>query len=250
MSGHSKWANIKHKKAAADAKKGKVFSKLAREITISVRQNGADVSSNLGLRTLLLKARGVNMPADNIDRAVKKGTGELQGERLEEIMFEGFFPGGVAIVVQALTDNRNRTVAEIRHIFTKFGASLAGQGQVMRSFPRRGYILVAQSAAPEDRLMELILEAGAEDMKLEEGQYEILTDPAQFNAVVEALAKAGIKTESAELTLLPDSWAPVTDKDKASGLVRFTEELEELDDVQNVYSNADIAESVMKALEG
>jgi YebC/PmpR family DNA-binding regulatory protein len=250
MSGHSKWANIKHKKAAADAKKGKVFSKLAREITISVRQNGGDPSSNLGLRTLLQKARGVNMPADNIDRAIKKGTGELQGERLEEIMFEGFFPGGVAIVVQALTDNRNRTVAEIRHIFTKFSASLAGQGQVLRSFPRRGYILVDQSAAAEDRLMELILEAGAEDMKQEEERYEIITDPSQFNAVVEALSKAEIKTESAELTLLPESWAPVSDKEKASSLVRFIEELEELDDVQNVYSNADIDESVMKELEG
>jgi YebC/PmpR family DNA-binding regulatory protein len=235
MSGHSKWANIKHKKAAADARKGKVFSKLAREITISVRQNGADPAANLTLRALLQKARAANMPSDNIDRAIKKGTGELQGERLEEIMFEGFAPGGVALVVQALTDNRNRTVAEVRHVFTKYGANLAGQGQVLRSFPRKGYIVVAGDAA-------------AEDMKLEGGRYEITTDPAQFQAVLEALNKAGIPQESAELTLLPENWVPVSDREKASSLVKFLEELEDLDDVQNVYSNADIEESLAASL--
>ncbi len=250
MSGHSKWANIKHKKAAADARKGKIFSKLAREITISVRQNGADPASNLTLRTLLQKARQSNMPSDNVERAIKKGTGELQGERYEEIIFEGFAPGGVAVVVQALTDNRNRTVAEVRHVFTKYGGSLAGQGQVLRGFPRKGCIVVPGDAVAEDRLMELVLEAGAEDLKSEGGRYEIITDPSQFQAVVEALNKAGIQQESAELTLLPENWVPVTDKEKAGALVRFLEELEDLDDVQNVYSNADIEDSIAASLGG
>lgn len=248
MSGHSKWANIKHKKAAADARKGKIFSKLAREITISVRQNGADPAANLTLRALLQKARAANMPSDNIDRAIKKGTGELQGERYEEVMFEGFAPGGVALVVQALTDNRNRTVAEVRHVFTKYGGSLAGQGQVLRSFPRKGYIVVSRDAVAEDKLLELALEAGAEDMKTEGGRYEIITDPAQFSSVLEALNKAGIPQESAELTLLPENWVPVNDRDKAAALVKFLEELEDLDDVQNVYSNADIEESIAASL--
>lgn len=250
MSGHSKWANIKHKKAAADARKGKIFSKLAREITISVRQNGADPAANLTLRALLQKARQANMPAENIERAIKKGTGELQGERYEEIMFEGFAPGGVALVVQALTDNRNRTVADVRHVFTKYGGNLAGQGQVLRSFPRKGYILVSSNTVAEDRLMEIVLEAGAEDMKTESGRYEIITDPSQFHAVVEALNKAGIAQESAELTLLPESWVPVTDREKAATLIKFIEELEDLDDVQNVYSNADIEDSLAASLSG
>jgi len=248
MSGHSKWANIKHKKAAADAKKGKVFSKLAREITVCVRQSGPDVGANLTLRTLLQKARSVNMPADNIDRAIKKGTGELQGGSLDEIMFEGYASGGVAIIVHGLTDNRNRTVAEVRHVFNKYGTNLAGQGQVLRSFQRKGYILVDRSAIEEDKLMELVLEAGADDMKLEGDQYEVTTDPAQFNDVVDALSKAGVETVSAEITLLPETWAPVQEKGKASTLLKFIEELEDLEDVQNVYSNADIDEKIMQEL--
>ena len=248
MSGHSKWATIKHKKAATDAKRGKIFSKIAREIMISVKSGGSDMSSNITLRTLIQKARGVNMPADNIDRAIKRGTGELEGEVLEEVMFEGFAGGGVALIVQALTNNRNRTVAEVRHAFTKFGGNLAGQGQVLRSFQRKGQILVNVADADEDKLMELVLEAGAEDMKNEEGQYEITTDPAQFASVVDALAKAGIKTESAEVTLLPDSYIPVTDKAKAGSLMSFVEALEEMEDVQNVYSNFDIDPALMESL--
>jgi len=248
MSGHSKWANIKHKKAAADAKKGKVFSKLAREITVCVRQSGPDMGTNITLRTLLQKARSANMPADNIDRAVKKGTGELQGESLDEIMFEGFAAGGVALIVYSLTNNRNRTVAEVRHIFNKYGCNLAGQGQVLRSFHRKGCILIDQAVIEEDKLMELVLEAGADDMKLEEGQYEVTSDPAQFNEVVDALSKAGVETVNSEVTLLPETWAPVTEKGKASTLLKFIEELEDLEDVQDVYSNADIDEKMMQEL--
>jgi len=248
MSGHSKWANIKHKKAAADAKKGKVFSKLAREITICVRQSGADEASNLTLRTLLQKAKQANMPADNVDRAIKKGTGELQGGSLDELMFEGFAGGGVGIIVHCLTDNRNRTVAEVRHIFSKYDGKFAQQGQVMRGFERKGYILVDAGKVEEDKLMELVLEAGAEDMKQEEGQYEITTDPSQYNEVSNALSEAGIETIESDLTLLPHNWVQVAEKSKAASLLRFTEELEDLDDVQNVYSNADVDEKVMAEL--
>lgn len=247
MSGHSKWATIKHKKAATDAKRGKVFSKIAKEIMICVKSGGSDVSSNITLRTLIQKARSVNMPAENIDRAIKRGTGEIEGEVLEEVMFEGFAGGGVALIIQALTNNRNRTVAEVRHAFTRFGGNLAGQGQVLRSFQRKGQILVNVADANEDKLMELVLEAGAEDMKNEEGQYEIITDPSQFGVVVEALAKAGIKTESAEVTMLPESYIPVTDKSKAAQLMSFIEALEEMEDVQNVYSNFDVDPALLES---
>lgn len=248
MSGHSKWATIKHKKAATDAKRGKIFSKLAKEITICARGGGGDPAANISLRTLLAKAKQVNMPSDNIDRAIKKGTGELQGAALEEIMFEAYAAGGVALIVQCLSDNRNRTVAEVRHVITRQGGSLAGQGQVMRSFQRKGQIFVDASKVEEDKLMELILEAGADDMTKEEGQFEILTDPSAFNQVVEALNKADIPTESSEVSLIPDNYVPVTEKDKASVLLNFIEELEELDDVQNVYTNADIDDKVMEQI--
>ncbi len=248
MSGHSKWANIKHKKGAADARKGRVFSKIAKEIMIVVASGDKDPSANPALRTLIQKARAVNMPADNIDRAIKRGTGELQGARLEEIMFEGFAGGGVALIVQALTDNRNRTVAEVRHAFTLHGANLAGQGQVMRTFQRKGQILVAAEGTDEDKLMELALEAGAEDMRREGDQFEIITEPAQYPAVAEALHKAGITAVSSEITLLPLNWVSVANKEKAAALLRFIEELEELDDVQNVYSNLDIPSELLESL--
>lgn len=248
MSGHSKWANIKHKKSAADAKKGRIFSKIAKEIMIVVEASGKDPATNPALRTLIQKARAVNMPADNIDRAIKRGSGELQGARLEEVMFEGFAGGGVALIIQALTDNRNRTVAEVRHVFTKHGANLAGQGQVMRTFQRKGQILVNAAGTDEDRLMELVLEAGAEDMRREGDQFEIITDPAQYPAVAEALHKAGITPAASEVTLLPLNWTPVTDKAKAEALLKFIDELEELDDVQNVYSNFDIPAELLETL--
>jgi len=244
MSGHSHWATIKRSKGAADAKRGKIFSKIAKEIIIVVGQSGKDISSNPALRTLIQKARAVNMPADNIDRAIKRGSGELQGARMEEVMFEGFAAGGVALIVQALTDNRNRTVAEVRHVFTKHSANLAGQGQVMRTFQRKGQVLVPVQGVDEDKLMELVLEAGAEDMSRDGDVFEILTDPA----VAEAISKAGVATTSSEVTLLPLNWTPVTDKDKAASLLRFIEELEELDDVQNVYSNFDMDPALLDAL--
>ena len=248
MSGHSKWANIKHKKGAADAKRGRIFSKIAKEIMIACGHGGGDINSNPTLRTLIQKARAVNMPADNVDRAIKRGTGQLQGERIEEILFEGFAPGGVALIVQALSDNRNRTVAEVRHVFTKHGGNLAGQGQVMRSFTRRGQILVSAAAVEEDQLMELVLEAGAEDMTRDGDQYEVLTDPAQFVNVVEALHKADIPTISSEVTLIPANYVPVAGKEKAAALLRFVDELDELDYVQNVYSNFDIDASLLEEL--
>ena len=239
MSGHSKWANIKHRKGAADAKRGKIFSKLAREITLAAKSGGSP-ESNPTLRLLIQKARGVNMPADNIDRAIKKGTGELQADVMEEIFFEGYAPGGVALIVHVLTDNRNRTVAEVRHLFNKYGGNVGTQGSVMRSFQRKGEITVPAERVDEERLMELVLEAGAEDLQHEDDLFEIITDPSSYVAVMEALQKEGIATERSQVGLVPDLLVPVTDKARAQSLVTFFEELEDLDDVQNVYSNADI----------
>jgi len=248
MSGHSKWANIKHKKGAADARKGKIFSKIAKEIMITVSAHGADPASNLTLRALIQKARAANMPADNIERAVKRGTGEIEGEVLEEVTFEGYAPGGVALVVQTLTNNRNRSAAEVRHVFTRYGASFAGQGSVLRSFQRKGDILIDASKIEEDKLMELVLEAGAEDMTREDDQFEVVTEPAAFMGVVDAINKAGIPMEKSEICLLPDVLVPIMDKSKAEQIIKFIEELEDLDDVQNVYSNFDIDPAVAEQL--
>lgn len=249
MSGHSKWSTIKHKKAAADAKRGKVFSKIAKEMTVAARQGGGDPNVNITLRTLVQKARGVNMPADNIDRAIKKGTGELAGEQMEEIDYEGFAPGGIAVIVQVLTDNRNRSAAEVRHAFTKFNGSLAGQGSVTRSFSRKGLLQVSDDKAQEDTLLEQVLEAGAEDMSHQDGFFEITTDPSDFHHVLNALQEQGVAVENSELTLLPETYLPITDAAQARDFIRFTEALEELEDVQNVYSNADLSDEVLVELE-
>ncbi|MBN1268820.1 MAG: YebC/PmpR family DNA-binding transcriptional regulator, partial [Kiritimatiellae bacterium] len=240
---------IKHKKAATDAKRGKIFSKIGREIMVAARTGGGDPSANITLRALMQKAKSVNMPSDNVERAIKKGTGEAGGAALEEITYEGFAPGGVALVLQVLTDNRNRAAAEIRHIFTRHGANLSAQGSVTRNFHRKGQILVAADKTSEDKLLELVLDAGAEDMTREDDQFEILTDPAQFMDVVDALNKAGIAMETSEITFLPEAYVPVTDKAQAASLLKFIEALEDLDDVQNVYSNFDIADDLMKSLE-
>ncbi len=248
MSGHSKWANIKHKKGKADAKKGQVFSKIAKEIMITVKAHGSDPSSNLTLRQLLEKARAANMPADNIDRAIKRGAGDMEGKVFEEIVFEGYAPGGVALIVQVLTDNRNRSAAEVRHVFTRHGANFAGQGSVMRSFQRKGDIAVDASKTTEDKLMELVLDAGAEDMTNEGEQFEVTTDPAAFMNVVDALNKARIPMTRSEISLIPDLLVPITDKAKAEAMIKFVEELEDLDDVQNVYSNFDIDPKLMEEL--
>ena len=248
MSGHNKWSSIKHKKGAADAKRGKVFSKIAKEIMVTVRASGSDPNSNITLRALIEKGRAANMPSDNIERAIKRGAGELEGEVLEEVTFEGYGQGGVGLVVQTLTNNRNRSAAEIRHIFTRHGASFAGQGSVLRSFQRKGDIMVDASKVEEDKLMELVLEAGAEDMTKEGDEFEVITDPSQFMNVVDALKKANIPMPQSEISLLPDTMIPISDKSKAEAMIRFIEELEDLDDVQNVYSNFDVDPSIAEQL--
>ena len=250
MAGHSKWKNIKHKKAASDAAKGKIFSRIAKEIVVAARHGGGDPNANITLRACIVKARAANMPADNIERAIKRGTGEAGGAALEEIVYEGFAPGGVSLVVQCMTENKNRTASEVRFTFTKFGGNLAAQGSVMRSFKRRGYIVVNASDVEEDKLLEVALEAGADDVNREGDVFVVLSDPAQYHVLNEALTKAGIKMETSEVTLLPDMEVPVTDKEKAAGIVKFIEALEELDDVQNVYNNANIDDAVMAAVAG
>lgn len=245
MSGHNKWSSIKHKKGAADAKRGKVFSKIAKEIMVTVRTGGSDPNANITLRALIQKGRAANMPSDNIDRAIKRGSGEMEGEVLEEVTFEGYAGGGVGLVVQTLTNNRNRSAADVRHVFTRHGASFAGQGSVLRSFQRKGDILIDASKVEEDKLMELVLDAGAEDMTREDDQFEVITSPASFMSVVDALNKAGIPMEKSEVALMPDALVPITDKSKADAIIRFIEELEELEDVQNVYSNFDIDPSIV-----
>ena len=248
MSGHSKWSTIKHKKGAADARRGKVFSKLAKELTISSRISGGDPGSNITLRTILSKCKAANMPADNIDRAIKKGTGALQSAAIEEILFESYAPGGVGMIIQCLSDNRNRSVAEVRHLLQRHNATLAGTNQVMRNFARRGQILVDAEGVVEDRLIELALEAGADDVTNEGSQFEVLTDPKVYNEVSEKLTKAGYKvSEDSGVNFVPTAWTPVSDKGQAAALMKLIEAVEELEDVQNVYMNGDIAD---EAIEG
>jgi len=248
MSGHSKWATIKHKKGSADAKRGKMFSKLAKEIMVVSRQGGGDPSANPTLRTLVQKAKSINMPGENIDRAIKKGTGELEGSTFEEVVYEGFASGGAALIVQCLTDNKNRAAAEIRHIFNKHGSSFAQQGAVSRGFQRKGQIFVDASIIDEDKLMSIVLEAGAEDMQQDGDQFEILTDPTSFNDVVEALAKEAIETASAELSLVPETYVPVKEKSDVAANMRFVSALEDNEDVQAVYTNMDVDDAMMEEL--
>jgi YebC/PmpR family DNA-binding regulatory protein len=249
MAGHSKWANIKHRKGRADAARGKVFSKIAKEIIVAAAAGGGNVDDNIQLRALVQKARGVSMPKDNIDRAIKKGTGELEGGQLVEGSYEGYAAGGIAVVVKVLTDNKNRSIAEVRHAFTKAGANMADQGAVSRMFQRKGQIFIDKEKTDEDTLMDLALEAGAEDLKTEGEQFEIITDPADFDAVSDAITKAGIDMAESEITLIPDMLTEVTEADKAKSIMRFIEALEELDDVQDVYSNFDISDEIAAQLE-
>jgi YebC/PmpR family DNA-binding regulatory protein len=249
MSGHSKWANIKHRKGRADAARGKVFSKIAKEMTIAARAGGGDPTGNITLRGLIAKAKGVNMPNDNIDRAIKKGTGELASAALEEYLYEAYAPGGVGMVVQSLTDNKNRAAAEIRNVFTKAGASMAQQGAVSRSFQRKGQIYIAAAGVDEEALMNIVLEAGAEDMTRDGDQFEVLTAFTDYAAVSEAISKAGIATVSSELTMLPDMPVDIKDKEKAQALMKLIEALEELDDVQNVYGAFEIDDAILAEME-
>jgi YebC/PmpR family DNA-binding regulatory protein len=247
MSGHSKWATIKRKKAATDQARGKVFSKYIKEITIAARHGGGDPIANPRLRTAVSAAKAVNMPAANIDRAIKRGTGEIEGVSYEETQYEGYAPGGVALLVEIATDNRNRTAGEIRHIFTKHGGALAEAGSVSYLFKARGLIVVERSAAAEDLLIEVTLEAGADDVNTEGDLYEVLTSPAQFEAVKEALAAKGIATQSAELTKLASLQVPVGEKE-AETVLRLVDALEEHDDVQKVYANFNVPDELMARL--
>lgn len=246
MAGHSKWAKVKRYKAVTDAKRGKIFSKLAKELTVAAKLGGGDAGFNPRLRTILLKAKAVNMPADNIERAIKRGTGELPGLTYEEVTYEGYAPGGVAVLVDSLTDNKNRTAAEIRAIFTRHGGHMAGANAVKHLFHRKGQILVSKEEISEDDLLALALEAGAEDMISHGETYEILTDPHQFEAVHKALEAKGIKPQSAEVTFLPSTPVPVADEKTARAVLALIEALEDNDDVQNVYSNEDIAEEILE----
>lgn len=249
MSGHSKWKTIQHKKGAADAKRGKVFSRLAKELMITARDGGGDPDANATLRTVVQNARAVNMPMDNITRAIKKGTGELDGGSMDEIIYEGYAAGGVSLVVKVVTDNKNRAAAEIRHIFTKNGSSFAQQGAVSRMFHRKGQILVGGENIDEDDLMEVALEAGADDLTSEDGQFEVLTDPAVFNDVVAALNDKGVEVDRAEISLVPETLIPIAEAAMARAVLRFVNDLEDNDDVQDVYANFDIDDELMKSLD-
>ena len=244
MSGHSKWSSIKHKKAATDAKRGKIFTKLIKEITVAARMGGGDLEANSRLRTAVAAGKSENMPKENIERAIKKGTGELEGVNYEECIYEGYGPGGAAVLIESLTDNKNRTVADIRSIFGKNGGNLGENGCVAWMFDKKGYIVVERSAVDEDTLMETALEAGAEDIREDDSNYEVITDPGEFEAIKEAIDTASISYIDAEVTMLPQNTASLTGKE-AEQMVRLMEMLEDCDDVQKVYTNADIPEDII-----
>ena len=247
MSGHSKWAGIKHKKAAQDAKRGRLFTKLIREITVAARDGGGNPETNARLRALIDKARDANMPQDNIEKAIKRGTGELEGVNYETCVFEGYGPGGVAILVEALTDNRNRTSSEVRNIFSKKGGNMAGSGSVAWIFNQKGYVMVSRETISEDDLFSLAVDAGAEDIKSDNKNYEIYCDPKDFENVKKALKDKEIKWELAELTMVPTSTIKVTGQ-QAKQVLSLVEALEDHDDVQNVYANFDIPDEIMEEL--
>jgi YebC/PmpR family DNA-binding regulatory protein len=245
MSGHSKWSTIKHKKAAKDARKGKLFTKLIKEITVAARMGGGDINSNPRLRTAVITARANSMPGDNIDRAIKKGTGELEGVSYEEIQYEGYGPGGAAILAQVVTDNKNRTVSEIRRLFTKHGGNLGETGCVSWMFDKRGLLTVEKSAVDEDRLMSVALDAGAEDVKEDEGIFEVVTQPEDFEAVKERLEQEKISIASAQITMVPKNTVTV-DQKHVEQILKLTEELEDHEDVQSVSANFDIPAEYME----
>jgi YebC/PmpR family DNA-binding regulatory protein len=241
MSGHSKWASIKHKKAAQDAKRGKIFTKVIRELSAAARLGGGDPDVNPRLRNAISDAKGVNMPADNIKRAIMKGTGELEGATYDEISYEGYGPGGVAILLEVLTDNKNRSVSELRHIFSKNAGNIGESGCVAWMFSRKGYLVVEKSKTSEDDLLDIILEAGAEDLREDGSNYEIFTPPDKYEAVVEALKNNDIEIAASSLGQIPQNYVKLEGK-QAQQLLRLMEELEDHDDVQNVWANFDIDE--------
>jgi YebC/PmpR family DNA-binding regulatory protein len=247
MSGHSKWATIKHKKGAADAKRGKVFTKLIKEIAVAARIGGGDPDSNPRLRTAIADAKAVNMPADNIKRAVQRGTGELPGVQYEEIVYEGYGPSGVALIMEIATDNRNRTLAELRHILSKHGGNLGETGCVTWIFNKRGYIVVEKSKAEEDALLELITEAGADDMREDGENWEIFSPVENFHQVADSLNNAGITPTVAELSMVPQTQVKISGK-PADQVLRLMDELDEHEDVQHVYANFDIEDAELQSL--
>ena len=244
MSGHSKWSSIKHKKGITDARRGKIFTKLIKEITVAARMGGGDINSNPRLRTAVQAAKSENMPKDNIDRAIKKGTGELEGVFYEESIYEGYGPGGAAVYIESVTDNKNRAVADIRHILNKAGGNLGSNGCVAWMFEKKGYIVVENQSVDEDVLMEVAIDAGAEDVREDNGNYEIITAPKDFEAVKTAVDKASIPYIVAEITMLPQSTVNLRGKE-AEQMLNLMETLEDCDDVQKVYTNADIPEELV-----
>src|SRR4051794_15570444 len=246
MSGHSKWHTIKHKKGATDAKRGKIFTKLIKEITVAARTGGSgDIDSNARLRKAVTDAKGQNMPNDTIDRAIKRGTGELEGAQYDEVLYEGYGPNGVAVMVEAMTDNRNRTVAEIRHIFSKNGGNMGESGSVGWMFDKKGYFVVDKAAKSEDELFEIAIDAGADDMQDEGDVFEIFSAPDNFEAVSDALKGAGVEPQAAEVSMVPQNYIELTGGD-AKTMLKLYDALEDNDDVQKVYANFDIDESEME----
>jgi YebC/PmpR family DNA-binding regulatory protein len=243
MSGHSKWATIKHKKGALDAKRGQMFTKLIKEISIAARMGGGDVEGNPRLRTAVLKARGANMPKDNIDRAIKKGTGDLDGVNYEELIYEAYAPGGGALLIEVLTDNKNRAAAEIRNTLTRAGSNLGATGSVAYLFKRKGVLSFDGEKYTEDKIMEAALEAGADDVQNEDGELIVYTAPDSFEAVLDAMNKAGFETDGAEISMVPDTYI-TPDNDTAAKVQRLIDKLEESEDVQNVYHNVEIPEGI------
>lgn len=247
MAGHNKWSKVKRIKAVTDARKGKVFSRLSRDITLAAKAGGGDPEGNIRLRTLLLKAREANMPADNVDRAIKKGTGELPGVVFEDITYEGYGPSGVALIVKVTTDNKNRAAAAVRSMFDKFGGNLAGSGAVAFQFVHAGQILISKEKTTEDKLMEVALEAGADDVVTTEEGFDVRCSLQSFDKVLQALDQAGIKTESSEMAYIPTNTVPVTDVGAARSLMKLQDALDENEDVQSVFSNEEIDEATAEA---
>jgi YebC/PmpR family DNA-binding regulatory protein len=243
MSGHSKWANIKHRKGAADARRGKIFTKLIKEIITAARIGGGDINANPRLRSAVMAAKAENMPRDNWERAIKKGTGELEGVSYEEATYEGYGPGGAAVFIESLTDNKNRAVSEIRHALTKHGGNMGENGCVAWMFQKKGYLVVEKSVIDEEQLMETALEAGAEDVREDGDNFEVITATEEFEAVKEAIDGAGIATLEAEVTMLPSNMTAL-DGDTALKMIRLIDALEDCDDVQKVYTNADIPDDL------
>src|SRR5437660_12628671 len=248
MSGHSKWATIKHKKGALDAKRGKIFTRVIKEISIAAK-NGGDPDTNPRLRTAIAAAKAENMPADNIKRAIQRGTGELPGVSYEEFVLEGYGPGGVAILLDINTDNRNRTVSEIRHVFGKNGGNMAEAGAVSWMFHKKGDIIIPKTSAKEDDLMNIILESGADDLRDDGENWEVLTEPHSFEAVLEAVKKAGLQPVSASVAMIPQNYIKIEGQ-QATQMIRLVEALEEHDDVQNVHSNVDIDQQLLEEVAG